>query len=200
MKKRATVERCELCSAELPPEHQHLLEPPTRKLLCACEACSVLFSGQAGIKYKRVPRRLRYLADFAMSDAQWDGLMVPINMAFFFYSSPQERVLALYPSPAGPTESSLPLDSWQDIVDQNPVLSSMEPDVEALLVSRVDRAHGRPSAEYYVAPIDECFKLVGLIRAHWRGLSGGPEVWEAIARFFDNLKQRSGGGSEAARA
>ena len=132
-----------------------------------------------------------------MSDAQWDGLMVPINMAFFFYSSPRQKVVALYPSPAGPTESLLPLDSWQDIVEENPILSAMEPDVEALLVSRVDRSHGRSNAEYYLAPIDECFKLVGLIRAHWRGLSGGAEVWEEIASFFEGLKHRSGGGGES---
>ena len=36
-------------------------------------------------------------------------------------------------------------------------------------------------------PIDECYKLVGLIRTHWRGLSGGDEVWDEIARFFDRL-------------
>ena len=120
-------------------------------------------------------------------------------MAFFYYSSPQQKVVALYPSPAGPTESLLPLDSWQDIVYENSVLSGMEPDVEALLVSRVDRSHGRSNAEYYLAPIDECFKLVGLIRAHWRGLSGGAEVWEEIARFFENLRRRSSGG-EASRA
>lgn len=199
IRQRAPVERCELCSAELAAEHQHLLEPATRKLVCACEACSVLFSGQAAAKYRRVPRRIRFLADFRMSDAQWDALMVPINMAFFFHSSPQQKVVALYPSPAGPTESLLSLDSWQDIVEENAILSGMEPDVEALLVSRVDRTHGRSSAEYYLAPIDECFKLVGLIRAHWRGFSGGSEVWEEIARFFDSLKLRSSGG-EASRA
>lgn len=200
IRKRAPAERCELCSADLRDEHQHLLEPATRILLCACEACSVLFSGQLGTKYRRVPRRIRFLADFRMTEAQWDGLMVPINMAFFFYSSPGQKVIALYPSPAGPTESLLPLDSWQDIVQENPILGGMEPDVEALLVSRVDRTHGRSSAEYYLAPIDECFRLVGLIRARWRGLSGGTEVWEEIARFFESLKQRSSGGSEVARA
>jgi hypothetical protein len=199
IRERPPGERCELCSAELGAGHQHLLEPSTRKLLCACEACAVLFSGQAGTKYRRVPRRIRFLTDFRMSDGQWDALMVPINMAFFFYSSPQQKVVALYPSPAGPTESLLPLDSWQDIVQENPILSGMESDVEALLVSRVDRSHGRSTAEYYLAPIDECFKLVGLIRANWRGLSGGAEVWEEIARFFESLKQRSGG-SGAARA
>lgn len=200
IRERAPAERCELCSAELSAEHQHLLEPPTRKLLCACQACAVLFSGQAGTKYRRVPRRIRFLRDFRLTDAQWDGLMVPINMAFFFYSSPQQKVVALYPSPAGPTESLLALDSWQDIVQENPVLSAMEPDVEALLVSRVDRTHGRSSAEYYLAPIDECFRLVGLIRARWRGLSGGTEVWEEIAQFFESLKRRSSGGNEGASA
>ena len=40
-----------------------------------------------------------------MTDSQWDGLMMPINMAFFFKSTPQSRVIALYPSPAGATES-----------------------------------------------------------------------------------------------
>jgi hypothetical protein len=67
----------------------------------------------------------------------------------------------------------------------------MEPDVEALLVSRVDRSHGQSSAKYYLAPIDECYKLVGVIRAHWRGLSGGAKVWSEIARFFESLKKRS---------
>jgi hypothetical protein len=40
-------------------------------------------------------------------------------------------------------------------------------------------------------PIDECYKLVGLIRAHWRGLSGGTEVWREIQSFFSALKKRA---------
>jgi hypothetical protein len=39
--------------------------------------------------------------------------------------------------------------------------------------------------------IDECFKLVGLIRSRWQGLSGGTEVWREIAEFFNGLKARS---------
>jgi hypothetical protein len=42
-----------------------------------------------------------------------------------------------------------------------------------------------------VVPIDECFKLVGLIRAHWRGLSGGTEVWQQMAQFFADLKRKA---------
>jgi len=62
----------------------------------------------------------------------------------------------------------------------------MEPDVEALLVNRLKGAR-----EYYLTPIDKCYELVGLIRANWRGLSGGSEVWKEIAYFFDRLKAKS---------
>jgi hypothetical protein len=191
-RKRALVERCEMCSRELAADHEHLVEPASRKLICACGACAILFEGQAGTKYKRVPRRVLFLRDFQLSDGQWDGLMVPIEMAFFFKSTPQEKVIALYPSPAGPTESLLPLDTWTDIVEMNPVLNEMESDVTALLVNRVGHARGVVPAEYYLVPIDECYKLVGLIRTHWRGLSGGTEVWREIGAFFAALKKRAG--------
>ena len=62
----------------------------------------------------------------------------------------------------------------------------MDPDVEALLVNRVSETR-----EYYIAPMDQCYKLVGLIRAHWRGFSGGSEVWEKINQFFAELKEAS---------
>jgi hypothetical protein len=199
-RKRAAVERCEMCSRELAPEHDHLVEPANRKLICACGACAILFEGQAGTKYKRVPRRVLFLQDFQLTDGQWDGLMVPIELAFFFRSSPHGKVIALYPSPAGPTESLLSLETWDDIEQANPVLKGMEADVTALVVNRVGYARGAAPAEYYLMPIDECYKLVGLIRTHWRGLSGGTEVWREIGAFFAMLKKRAGLGREAANA
>jgi hypothetical protein len=198
-RKRAPVERCELCSLELATEHEHLVEPASRRLICACQACAILFDAQA-TKYKRVPRRVLFLRDFQLTDAQWDGLMVPIEMAFFFKSTPHGKVIALYPSPAGPTESLLPLETWDEIEQANPALIDMQPDVTALLVNRVGHARGFTPAEYYLVPIDECYKLVGLIRAHWHGLSGGTEVWREIAAFFATLKKRSATISEAAHA
>jgi hypothetical protein len=183
---RASVERCEMCSAELAVNHQHLVEPKSRQIICSCQACAVLFCNQSETKYKSVPRRIRFLQDFKLTDAQWDNLMVPINMAFFFKSTPDGKVVALYPSPAGPTESLLALDAWDEIVQDNAILKKMEPDVEALLVNRVEERR-----EYFLAPIDECYKLVGLIRANWRGLSGGAEVWAEIMKFFDELKKRA---------
>jgi len=138
-----------------------------------------------------VPRRFHVLPDFHLTDAEWNGLMVPINMAFFFINSVERRVVAMYPSPAGATESLLALESWNQIAARNPVLDGMESDVEALLVNRLGYARGYSAPEYYLLPIDECYKLVGLIRAHWKGLSGGTEVWQQIGEFFKNLKTRS---------
>jgi hypothetical protein len=184
------LERCELCSAGLPPSHSHLIELAQRKLLCACEACAILFSGQ-GVKFKRVPRRVRSFPGFNLSDAEWNGLMVPINMAFFFKNSLENRVIALYPSPAGATESLLALESWNEIVERNPILNEMQSDVEGLLVNRLGYSRGYSAPEYYLLPIDECYKLVGLIRMHWKGLSGGNEVWQELGEFFTGLKVRS---------
>ena len=182
----APVERCDMCSTALGPAHQHLVEPATRRLICACPACTVLFSGSANKKYRRVPQTVRALTDFEMTDAQWEDLMIPINMAFFFQSSAAGRVIVLYPSPAGATESLLDFDSWQVIAQSNPQLQRMETDTEALLVNRV-----RQASDYFIVPIDECYKLVGLIRTKWKGLSGGVEVWEGINDFFAELRKRS---------
>jgi len=117
--------------------------------------------------------------------------MVPINMAFFFESSLENRVIALYPSPAGAMESLLALESWHDIGARNPILQEMESDVEGLLINRLGFSRVFSAAEYYVLPIDECYKLVGLIRMHWKGLSGGTEVWQELGEFFTSLKARS---------
>jgi hypothetical protein len=185
------AEKCEMCSAELGSEHAHLIELTQRRLHCACDACAMLFSGKAGTKYQRVPRDSRLLANFKMTDAEWDGLLIPINLAFFFRNSIDSRVSALYPSPAGATESLLPLEAWSGIMQANPALNQLEPDVEALLVNRVGQARGSAPAEYYIVPIDACYKLVGLIRIHWRGLSGGTEVWQEIGNFFAALRSRA---------
>lgn len=188
---RRQVEQCEMCSAELHTEHPHLIDLTQRRMHCACDACAMLFSGRAGTKYRRVPRDIRLLSNFRITDAEWDSLLIPINLAFFFQNSLDSRVSALYPSPAGATESLLPLEAWTGIVQSNPILNKMEPDVEALLVNRVGLARGVSAAEYYIVPIDACYKLVGLIRIHWRGLSGGTEVWKEIGDFFTQLRTRA---------
>ena len=184
---RPARQRCELCSADLADEHQHLFAPADRQLACACQACAILFSGGKTGRYRLVPRRGQLWPDFQMNDADWEALNIPINLAFFTESTAAGRVAAYYPSPAGATESALSTESWKQLLDMNPPLRELQPDVEALLVNRVG-----PAREYYRAPIDQCYRLVGLIRANWRGLSGGTEVWRSIAGFFAELKEKSG--------
>jgi Family of unknown function (DUF5947) len=177
------VERCELCGHDLPATHTHLLEIPTRRLVCACEACGVLFFHRDQ-SFRRIGRDVRYLADFEMTDAEWDSLRIPIGLAFFVHISAAARVHAFYPGPAGSTESLLPLESWNAIASRNPALENMEPDIEALLVNRIG-----PARLHFLVPIDRCYELVGLIRIHWRGLSGGDGVWREIDRFFAQLTE-----------
>ncbi|GAC1415622.1 MAG: hypothetical protein NVS9B15_14100 [Acidobacteriaceae bacterium] len=113
-------------------------------------------------------------------------MLIPINLAFFHYDTTAGKMMAMYPSPAGAIESLLNLETWVEIAAKHPALAAMNPDVETFLVNRVGAAH-----EYYIVPIDECFRLVGIIRMHWRGLSGGADVWKEINRFFADLKARA---------
>ncbi|MEO8897935.1 MAG: DUF5947 family protein [Candidatus Dormibacter sp.] len=185
VKEREPAERCELCAAGLAPHphHEHLLEPVERQLLCSCTPCALLFPVEAQKRFRRVSRRLWSLTDFTMTDSMWDSLAIPVNMAFLLTNAPSGDLHAYYPSPAGATESLLTLEGWSELVEANPALSSLVPDVEALLINRV--GDGR---DYFMAPIDRCYELVGLLRVHWRGLSGGTEVWQRVGGFFDELR------------
>ncbi|MEP6956796.1 MAG: DUF5947 family protein [Chthoniobacterales bacterium] len=182
------LERCELCNLVLPPTHRHLLDMQSRQVACSCDPCALLFQNAAGAKFKIIPRDAHALPDFQMTDPEWESLALPIDLAFFFYNTPQGKMTAMYPSPAGPTESLLTLTAWETLVSRNPALAKMETDVEALLVNRAGA-----SREYFLAPIDKCYELVGTIRVHWRGLSGGDEVWRAIADYFARLRSEARG-------
>ncbi len=186
--REAALERCEMCSAPIAPEHRHLLDVRNRELLCACQACSILFDRPQASEghYRLVPDRRLSIGDFAMDDVAWAQLRLPVEMAFFFQSSAEGRVMAYYPSPMGPTESLLGLDAWSSLEEANPVLRTLAPDVEALLVNRAQGARG-----HWLVPIDECYGLVGLIRTSWRGFTGGAEVWQGIRGRFEELDRRS---------
>ncbi len=177
------LERCELCSIGLGSQHRHLFETGTRRIVCACDPCALRFQDVIDGKFKLIPRDTRPLPDFKMTDAEWEGFALPISLAFFFYDTPNKKMAGYYPSPAGATESLLPLTAWEGLVAANPVLANMQADVETLLINRVNEAR-----EYFIAPIDVCFELVGLIRVHWRGLSGGDAVWREIDSFFARLR------------
>ena len=184
------LEHCDLCSAPIAPEHRHLLDVGTRELMCACRPCSLLFdraaAGAGGRHYRLVPDRRLRIDDLELDDVAWADLRLPVELAFFFHSTPAERVQAFYPSPMGATESLLGLDAWRSLEDANPVLTTLEPDVEALLVHRA-----RGERRHPLGPISDCYELSGLIRTRWRGLTGGREVWAEISRFYDALDGRA---------
>jgi len=181
-------ERCELCGTAIPDEHRHLVSLESRSLLCVCRPCCLLFTsrGAAGGKYRPVPERCLFAPGLRLVEAQWERLQIPVNIAFFFHNSSLGRTVGFYPSPAGATESLLPLATWDEVVRANPLVQAMEPDVEALLVYK--RAAG---FECYVAPIDVCYELVGRIRRRWKGFHGGEEAWREIDAFFSGLRARS---------
>jgi hypothetical protein len=190
----APAEQCELCGRALDAAHPHLLEKQARRITCSCDACAVLFCSQDGGRYLRIPREVRKLDDFPLSELEWEELAIPIRLAFFFRTE-EGTLAAMYPSPGGAIESQLSFGSLRARFDEHGELRGLRPLVEALLVSRVGDRHW-----YFITPIDECFRLVGLIRTRWHGLSGGAEVWGAISGFLQELEQRARPAREARHA
>ncbi len=182
------LERCELCAEPIAPAHRHVVDIQARSLLCACRACTLLLDNRAagGGHYRLVPERRVRLPEFQLNEVQWSSLRIPVDLAFFFRSSSVDRVAAVYPGAMGATESELELESWEDLELANPILQSLEDDVEALLVNRAGARR-----EHYIVPIDDCYALAGVLRTHWKGFAGGAEVWREIDAFFDRLHEQA---------
>ncbi|MFH8573485.1 DUF5947 family protein [Streptomyces sp. NPDC017993] len=182
-------ERCELCAAVLAEHnHRHLVDTKKRALACACTPCALLFDrpGSGAGQFRTVPDR--YLVDSAhtLDDAAWDLLQIPVGVAFFLRNADLDRLVALYPSPAGATESELDPATWQTVVGASRLAQLLEPDVEALLVRRTE---GR--IDCYLVPVDICYELVGRMRLLWQGFDGGPQARTALADFFTQVARRA---------
>ena len=100
------------------------------------------------------------------------------------HSSVTDCVVAMYPSPAGATESELHFETWGRLVAINPMLRGLEADAEGLIVNRMSEPQ-----QFAIAPIDRCYMLVGLIKASWEGISGGAAVERAIESYFEELRK-----------
>jgi hypothetical protein len=189
-KRPAPGERCDFCSIPVGPEHSHLIELAARRILCACRPCYIVFEpeGAAMGKYRPIPSRYAEIPEFAVADGVWDALAIPIGLAFFFNNSLENRMVAFYPGPAGATESLLPLDTWSEIASSHPLLSTVLPDVEAVLIQRTPGA-----SRCFVVPVDAAYELVGIIRSTWKGFDGGEEAHRRIGEYFERLSARSGG-------
>lgn len=170
------AERCELCRASLPAEHAHLLELKSSTIRCACKQCLRAFDGD-NPEFRAVAPRKEKITSFRMTDAEWSAFQIPIDLAFLVHSDGGLR--ALYPGPAGIVQSAGGGRAWDDLVRANESLRDLKQDVEALTINRV-----RGKSDAYLLSIDHCYALAGLIRNRWHGLSGGPDVWNAIEAYF----------------
>ena len=179
--RRPDAERCDLCGAGVESDHRHLYDTGHEEVLCACRPCSLLFVEEEASegRYRLVPQRRVRLPPVATR-----ALGVQVGLAFFVRHT-DDTVTAHYPSPAGATRWEADPAAWRDVVAGCPPLAGLAADVEALLVNTA-----RSANHHWIAPIDDCFRMVALVRREWRGLSGGSRVWPAIERFFEELTEQ----------
>ncbi|MBE1546570.1 hypothetical protein GGC64_000578 [Mycobacterium sp. OAS707] len=183
-------ERCEMCAEAIADEHQHVVNLEGRQLMCVCRGCYLLFTDtDAQLRYRAVPDRYLVFNDFALDRRAWEGLQIPVGLAFFFHNSSLDRTVAFYPGPAGATESELDLVAWNDIRTADPRVDTVAADTEALLVRVPDDETA--STRAYLVPIDACYEFVGRLRMMWRGFDGGQDARTYIENFFDQLDNRS---------
>ncbi|UQX00044.1 DUF5947 family protein [Streptomyces sp. RerS4] len=183
-------EVCELCGVTVPEEgHRHLVETERRSLVCACTACALLFDrpGARTGRYRAVPNRCLADPGHGIDDTAWEALRIPVGVAFFFHNAALDRLVALYPSPAGATESELDPRTWESVLGATRLAALVEPDVEALLLRRT--AGGGNTC--HLVPIDICYELVGRMRLLWQGFDGGAEARAALDAFFAQVERRA---------
>jgi len=175
------AEHCDLCRVPVEQGHRHLFDTRSERLRCACRPCSLLFTGEAALdgRYRPVPRRR-----VRLPAVDTHALGVPVGLAFFV-PRPNGAVTAHYPSPAGATRWDVDGAAWQGTVTRCRPLGTLVPDVEALLVNTA-----RGLSHHWITPIDDCFRMVALVRREWEGLTGGGRVWPAIEEFFTELTER----------
>lgn len=180
-------ERCELCAVAVEADHRHLVDTEKRALVCACAPCALLMEqpGAAAGRFRTVPARYLTDPEHRLDESAWEALQIPVGVAFLFRNAALDRLVALYPSPAGATESELEPATWTDVLGGSRLAGLLEPDVEALLLRRTD---GR--FECHLVPIDICYELVGRMRLLWQGFDGGAEARAALDAFFADVARR----------
>lgn len=180
---RPAAERCDLCGVPVPERHRHVLDEPREELLCACLACTLLFERDAAGRghYRLVPDGRRRLPELSPRE-----LGIPVGLAFMI-ARPGGTVMAHYPSPLGVTQWEIDPEVWRRTTAHLPEAAAMTPLVQGLLVNTA-----RAAREYWIVPVDDCYRLVALIRREWKGLSGGGRVGPAIEAFFRDLDQGAG--------
>ncbi|RAJ59953.1 hypothetical protein K378_04650 [Streptomyces sp. Amel2xB2] len=191
-------EHCDLCAEPVPEGHRHMLDAEQSAVLCTCGPCTLLFgqSAAGGRHYRLLPERRLRLAGPRIDAALRARLGVPVGLAFFVRDGASGEVSVGYPSPLGVTRAAVAPEVWNEVVAGYPEAARIADDVEALLVHSTDGMSGPGGAggsdgadEHWIVPLDDCYRLAAVVRTHWRGLSGGPEVRGHIDAFFAGLAE-----------
>lgn len=171
-----------MCAAPLEGGQRHLLDLAHHTFLSICTACALAFGprGANADLYRLIPTRHLALLDFQATDDLWTGL---VKVICLLRTSETGRVLAMYLDPPGVRESVFDLDRWKRLRTANPLLESLEPDAETLLLQRIG-----PAPAAYIVPIDTCARLIGLLEGRRRNQEGEQEIWQAVGAFFADLQ------------
>ena len=187
------TERCDLCGIAIPEDHRHLLQ-----LVGAPDRLRVrgLLGDALGRGRLPADRQPDAVARRAGRPRRSLGELPDPDRAGVLHASRRVTgcVVAMYPSPAGATESELHFESWSRMLELNPVLDGLEPDIEGLIVNRlVD------PPVYVIAPIDRCYELTGTSRRAGRGSPAARGV-ERGGRASSSTTLRARGGRRRERA
>ncbi|HEY2657164.1 MAG TPA: DUF5947 family protein, partial [Solirubrobacteraceae bacterium] len=79
------TEACDLCGLGIPEDHRHLLALSERRIVCACEACWAMRSGEGD--YRPTGNRTLWLPGLDVPDDLWASFQIPIGLAFFMEST-----------------------------------------------------------------------------------------------------------------
>ncbi|MEU4249036.1 DUF5947 family protein [Amycolatopsis sp. NPDC026612] len=185
-RRSARQERCELCGTPVAARHGHVVDTGRRGLLCSCRACFLLFTRcpTGEVRYRAVPERYLWDPRRPLARLGWRGLGIPARFAFFVHFG--TRVTAFQPGPAGAAETTLPPGLWAELAAAHPLLATAEPDVEGIVFRGGERG-----TDCFLVPVDECYRLAGVVRRYWTGGDGGPEMHERVGELFAEIGQRA---------
>ena len=179
-----------MCSVPIPADHRHLLHVEERRdrlhLRDLPRALRRRGRVPADGQPHRLARRARALgrALGVVPDPDRPRVLLPLEHGRADGDGGSSRSTRARPARPSASSTSAP---WEQLVAANPVLEGLEPDAEALIVNRLGAAR-----QHAIVPIDECYRLVGLVRVSWEGISGGTAHGDAVARVL-----RGDGGARA---
>ena len=143
----ADEERCDLCGTSLPSDHRHMLQTEERRILCVCEPCRAMRAHEPGLR--PTGSRSLYLDGFAARRRPVGEVPDPDRAGVLLPQRRRRARRGAVPEPGGRHGvRALPRGVATSWSLANPVIATLESDVEALVVNRlVEPAGARDRAD-----------------------------------------------------